>query len=78
MVGSVLLGKTGSDFKDYDPYTKKLWSLVDSYDWFEWGDNNIGFKPWSVQNGYGVHPEGHPTEKAHTEAFNLIKERKII
>lgn len=78
MVGSLLLGKTGSDFKEYDPYTKKLWSLVDSYNWFKWGDNNMGFKPWSVQNGYGVHPEGHPTEKAHTEAFNLIKERNII
>ena len=74
----LLVGKSGLNFKNFDPYTKRLWELVKTYNWHYWHEEDFGFKPWTVKNGYDVYPEGHPTEKAHREAFNLILKSKIL
>ena len=34
-----------------------------------------GFYQWALENKYNVGPEGHPLEDAHSDAYNLIKDR---
>jgi len=75
---NIIVGKSGKDYKNFDPYTKRLWSLIKTYNWHHWDKVDTGFKSWSIENNYGTHPEGHPTEKAHQEAFNLILKNKTL
>jgi hypothetical protein len=70
--------RTGTQYNTYDPYTRKLWKNVESYTWHNWGRPHIGFKPWASKLQNGLFSDGHPTEKAHREAFDFILKNKIF
>lgn len=74
---NLVIGKSNNDYKSYDPYIQMLWTEIKTYNWHYWNDE-IGFAPWSVKNNYGLYASGHPTEKAHKEAFQFILKKQVL
>ena len=73
------IGKSGASYKTFDPYLEQLFNEIKSFDWYEWGADDLGFQMWCRNNDLGLYPEGdqnistwHPDEKAHHEAAKKI------
>lgn len=76
---NIFVGKSGTNYKNFDPYTKRLWSLVQSFEWFCWDDDKeLGFKPWGIKQGFKTYPNRHLNEQAHKEAFVYICNSSIL
>lgn len=66
-----------------DAYVKNLYNQIDQnhWHWFPAGttDNETtqprGFYQWAMENNYPIGTESHPTESAHLDAAQLLKEK---
>lgn len=85
----VMAGVSGESFETFDPYISELWSYMKSFNWYEWGDDKLGFQLWARNNGFPCYKDfhssiidnpsfWHPGEEAHRTASEMIINSKII
>lgn len=83
---TVIAGKSGDNYKNFDPYLDALWKEIKKFTWFEWNDNDPGFQLWVRQNNLELYslddstnPDTwHPKESAHIEASKKIINSAVI